>query len=497
VIGLGRAISNSSSGSGAPSARWYFVPLAALGAVAALLVGAVHAGSAMAAKNIVVVMTDDLDVRSMRVMKTTRRQIGHRGVRFVNSVVTTPICCPSRATFQTGLYAHNHRVVGNDPPNGGSSAFTNRIAARKTLAVRLHKVGYRTGYVGKYLNDPSSDGNFNVPKGWNQWFEPTAGTTYHMYNYILNANGHPQYYGGSPRDYQTRVLARKSANFISKSSRRRKPFFLMLGTVAPHDDGDREGHYQNPLAEPRYLHRFDDARLPTPPSFNERDVSDKPRALRRPRLSKGEKLAIRAEYRSRLESLLSVDDAVGRIIGRLRRTGELKHTVLIFTSDNGFLQGEHRETGKSEAYEESIRVPLLIRGPGLPRDERRTQVVANVDLAPTILDLAGAPRGGMDGRTLVPLIRHPDKGRHWERLIEMLRGSGQRPFRALRTRDYVIVKHPRERHPKLGPIGELYDLDKDPYQLVNRYRDPNYAGIRRRLSRHLKHMRNCSRRSCS
>lgn len=270
----------------------------------------------------------------------------------------------------------------------------------------------------------------------------------------------------------------------------------MLGAVAPHVDGQRRGRPRNPLAAPRYGSRFEHARLPKPPSFNEADVSDKPRFTRKPPLSHVRKLEIRALYRSRLRSLLSVDDAVRHIVGRLKRTGELNRTVIVFTSDNGFLLGEHRLTGKSVPYEESIGVPLLIRGPGIPHGQRRSQVVGNIDLAPTILDLAGAPRGGMDGRSLLPLIHNPKKVRSRNLLIEMLRGSGHRPFRALRGSRYVLIKTQRDRHRGLGPLGELYDLRKDPYEMDNRYRDPSYRDLRQKLSRRLKHLTGCRGSGC-
>jgi N-acetylglucosamine-6-sulfatase len=444
---------------------------------------------AIARPNIVVVMTDDQDVASMRVMKHTRNLIQRHGTRFVNSYVTTPLCCPSRATFHTGLYTHNHHVVANDGPHGGAAGFSRLVDPGQTLAVRLRRAGYRTGYVGKYLNNPGGDGNFNIPLGWSRWFELTFGTTYQMYDFVLNANGRAQHYGHSPRDYQTDVLARKALRFLSRSAGRR-PFFLMFGTVAPHRDSSRDGATQNPLAAPRHSTRFNHAPMRRSPSFNERRVSDKPGFLRRPRLRKKQKRKIRAHYRSRLESLLAVDDAVARIGRRLRRTGERDDTVLIFTSDNGYLLGEHRLTAKGFAYEEAAGVPLLLRGPGIPRRERRTQVVGNVDLAPTILDLANGRSSDMDGRSLLPLARNPNKAQGRDLLIEVLKGSGYRPLKAVRSgNNRVLVNH-------RGTPGELYDLAEDPFQLDNRYFRPAYRRIRRNLRVRLKKLADCHRRAC-
>ena len=461
-----------------------------------LALGALAPAAATASPNVVVVMTDDLDVGSMHVMKSTRNLIARRGIEFTSSFVTTPLCCPSRTTFQTGLYAHNHGVPGNDPPHGGAAGFSHSVRPGQTLAVRLQRAGYRTGYVGKYLNYPGSDGQLNVPPGWNQWFEPAFGTTYQMFGDVVDANGKMKTYGSSAHDYQTDLFARQSTRFIARSSKRRKPFFLMLGAVAPHVDGERRGKSHNPLAAPRYASRFEHARLPKPPSFNEHDVSDKPRFVRKPPLSHGRKLEIRALYRSRLRSLLSVDEAVRGIVNRLKRTGELDDTVIIFTSDNGFMLGEHRLTGKSLPYDESISVPLLMRGPGIPRGERRSQIVGNIDLAPTILDIAGAPHGKMDGRTLLPLARHPDREGRDDLLIEMLANSAHRRYKALRSQDYLYVESARDRHKRLGPVGQLYDLRKDPYEMVNRYRDESYRAVRKKLSRQLKRLQDCRRRGC-
>jgi N-acetylglucosamine-6-sulfatase len=309
-----------------------------------------------------------------------------------------------------------------------------------------------------------------------------------MYDWVLNANGRRRTYGDAPRDFQTDVLARKSLRFLSSSARRGKPFFLMLGTVAPHGT-DSSSNAQNPLAAPRHRTRFNRAPMRRPPSFNERDVSDKPGFTQRPPLSKRKKRSLRARYRSRLESLLAVDDAVEHIMRRLRRTGERRHTVVIYTSDNGYLLGEHRISGKALAYEESAGVPLLMRGPRIPHGARRTQVVGNVDLAPTILDLAQGRRSGMDGRSLLPLVSNPNRAQGRDLLIELLKGAGKRPFKAIRSGDYLLVNHP-------GQAGELYDLAKDPFQLHNRYRDRRYRDVRRELRSRLKALEDCRGARC-
>jgi N-acetylglucosamine-6-sulfatase len=172
-----------------------------------------------------------------------------------------------------------------------------------------------------------------------------------------------------------------------------------------------------------------------------------------------------------------------------RRAGERNETVLIFTSDNGYLLGEHRLRAKGLPYEEAAAVPLLMRGPGIPRGRRRTQVVGNVDLAPTILDLAGGRRAGMDGRTLLPLIRNRNKAKGRGVLIEVLRGSGYRPVRALRTRKYAFIDH-------RGSAAELYNMRRDPYQLASRYKQRPYRRAGRRLRSRVKVLAHCRRTRC-
>ena len=258
------------------------------------------------------------------------------------------------------------------------------------------------------------------------------------------------------------------------------PFFLWTTYVAPHTGRPRD--LADPLAErstvPAARHRwaFMGAALPRPPSFDEADVWDKPpRIQRRPRLADWEIAALADAHRQRLASLAAVDEGVARIVGALRAAGELRRTLLVFTSDNGFLAGQHRiRRGKVLAYEPSIRVPLLMRGPGLPRGVRRRQLVWNGDLAPTILDLTGARTGvRLDGRSLLPLARSPAAGRGREILLEGPPGrgtNGMPRFRGLRTARYKFVKHVRG-------ATELYDLEADPDETAQpRARAPRGVG---------------------
>lgn len=482
------------------SRRGRHLAAAALGAgalAAVVITAAPHAEPATPQKasprsNVVVILTDDQDNRSLRVMGDTRRLLAKRGVRFANAFATYPLCCPSRATFLTGRYAHNHGIMSNDAPRGGYPAFRRKVPPRRTLPVRMSRAGYRTAYVGEYLNDYGHANPRGIPPGWNEWAALTAGTDKRMYDYTLNVNGHLRHYGSAPGDYQTDVLARHAAGFVRSAAPNRQPFFLTLATLAPHEEFDElfgESPHRNPRPAPRHRDRFEGRGLPRPPSFNERDVTDKPGFLRRPRLSRAEIRALRRQYRSRLESLLAVDDAVERLVRALRRTHELRRTVIVFTSDNGYLLGQHRLDGKELAYEESVGVPLLVRGPGFPAGIRRYQPAGNIDLAPTVLDVARRnPHRHTDGVSLRALARNGTAEAGRALVLERDRPAGH-PYQGVWTRRWVLVRHDR------GAV-ELYDLARDPFELRNRAADPRYADQRRELMRRLRELRDCAGTSC-
>jgi arylsulfatase A-like enzyme len=435
-----------------------------------------HAGSGQR-PNVVVVMTDDQDARSVRVMRGVQQQLAGHGATFTNSFATFPLCCPSRATFLTGQYAHNHDVRDNEPPAGGYEAFDDS----RTLPISLRRAGYRTALFGKYLNGYKGS---RVPPGWSEWHVLTR-YPHRMYGYTLNENGRLRSYGSRPQDYQTDVLARKAAGFIDRASRRSRPFFLAMTPTAPHHESGRKPGSRNPRPAPRHSDRFRRASLPRPPSFNEADVSDKPAFIRDRPLIQGDALdRLAGKYRGRLGSLLAVDDAVRRLVSELRDAGELANTVFFFTSDNGYFLGEHRLVEKTHLYEEGARVPLIMRGPGVPEGVKRPQIAGNIDLAPTILDFTGAaPLRTMDGRSLLPLARRPGVAADRDILLE------NQSSEAVRTQRYMYAEHP-------GGETELYDLRTDPYQLRSRHGDPALATVRARLAQRLAELRNCAGANC-
>ena len=349
--------------------------------------------------------------------------------------------------------------------------------------------------IGKYLNDYTNSPP--VPPGWSEW-HAAAPNAQRVYNWRLNNNGTITQYGQAPQDFKQDVLTEKTVGFIERRAPLQRPFFLWLNYTAPHD-GDWGGapvsYCQDISAKPapRHAHAFDSEPLPRPPNFNEADVSDKPGQIRnRSRLSSAQITDIQRKYRCQLESLLSVDEGVEKIVAALRAQAELANTLVIFTSDNGFFNGEHRlPTGKEHIYEESIRVPLQMRGPGIPQGVTVNALSINADLAPTIVDAANATPGlAMDGRSLIPVAENPGIEQGRELLIENARGLEQQPsFTAIRTQRYMYAEH-------AGGERELYDLAADPFELQSRHNAPAYASVRSQLASRLGQLRTCAGASC-
>jgi len=443
----------------------------------------VDAATAPQRPNVLVLMTDDQTLESVRVMANVRSLLAAQGTTFANSFVSYSLCCPSRATFLTGQYAHNHGVMGNAPPQGGSA----KLDHSNTLAVWLQRSGYRTVHLGKFLNGYGRDATPPVPPGWSEWYGSVDPSTYRFFNYTLNENGTLHTYAGS---YQTDLYASKAVDLVGRLAAATQPFFLSVAFLAPHNgqprDGDDPANLGTPSPAPRHRNRFAAEPLPQPPSFNEADVSDKPAAVRR-RAGLGPRrvTAERELYQQRLESLLAVDEAIGRIVDAVRTSGELGRTLIVFTSDNGFMHGEHRiPSGKVVVYEPSIRVPLILRGPGVPRGRTHRDLVVNADVAATILDAANARAGRpLDGRSLLPLAR--DVRRRLGRDI------------LLETSNYSAIRTPRFKYVEYRTgEQELYDLARDPYELTSRHADPALAGIKAELARRLAKLRTCRGAAC-
>src|SRR3546814_518506 len=432
--------------------------------------------------NIVVILSDDEDLVSHAFMPKTKALIEEQGAAFDNYFVTYSFCCPSRATMLRGQYAHNHRIQGNVLPTGGARKFRALGHDRSTIATWLQAAGYRTGLIGKYMNDYRPEQGY-VPPGWDEWYAYSHG----YYNYVLNENGTPVRYGDTAADYSTDVFAGHAAAAIRRAAAGRAPFFFIVAPFAPHSP-------ERPA--PRHTDLFADAVYPRPASFDEADVSDKPSLIHElERLELWQLTAIDKIYRRRLAMLQSVDDLVAGVVAALRETGELDHTYVVYTSDNGWHMGEHRQfVGKTTAYEEDIRVPFAIRGPGVPKGARLTPFVLNNDLAPTIAAMADvAPPSYVDGRSFLPLLEDPEQS--WRqsfaierRQRETMEIVGPASFNALCTADWTYVEY-------FNGERELYDLQADPQQLQNVVTAAEPL-LLDQLSRRLAELANCAAANC-
>ena len=428
-------------------------------------------GTAAAASrlNLVVILADDERWDSNARMANVQRLLAAHGITFTNAFVTTSECCPSRASLLTGQYAHTTGVVQNFGPNSYPHFYE-----KSNLAVWLHDSGYDTALVGKYLNDYTVYGKHHVPPGWSRWVAMDSVPEERYYDYTLNENGKLVHYGTKVSDYSTDVLARKAREFVASA---KEPFFLYFTPIAPHLPATplpRDAKTPLTLQHPR-------------PNFNERDLSDKPwRSIYRRILQPAAVHYLDHEIEDdQLRSLRDLDRQVGALVASLERRGLLDRTVILYASDNGFLWGEHRLGGKIWPYEESIRVPLVVRVPwknvwGTTND----RYVLNLDYASTLAQLAGvSPRLPQDGRSLVPLLHGKSPPWRDDFVVEYLGASqyydgGPPPFQALRTTRWLYAEY-------LNGWRELYDLRADPYELRNLARDPATAATRARLAKRL------------
>lgn len=436
--------------------------------------------------NIVLIMADDLDLQlgTVATMPHLQALLVEEGLTLENFFVNASICCPSRASLLRGQYVHNHEVyINGPPPGGGFEVFRDRGLENDTIATRLQDAGYRTVLLGKYLNRyPFGSPDTYIPPGWDEWYAPSPTRPgYDQFNYTLNDNGTLVPYGSAPEDYLQDVLTGKALDFITRSVAGGEPFFVFFSAFSP--------HAPSPPA-PRHADLFPDAQAPRTPSFNELDVSDKPSGIRDlPLLTPDEIGQIDQGYRLWLQSMQAVDESIAAIVQTLQATGQLTNTYVIFTSDNGYHMGQHRLLpGKYLGYEEDIRVPLVVRGPQTPAGVALPHLSGIIDLAPTLVEIAGLPIPSyVDGRSLLPLwAPDPPAAREWRQafLFEQYVGDhrleydplGEPPdpfdsarfeevplyYSGLRLADWKYIEYDNGER-------ELYDLANDPYELENLY----------------------------
>jgi N-acetylglucosamine-6-sulfatase len=400
-----------------------------------------------------------------------------QGMQFQNAFVSNPLCCPSRATIMRGQYAHNTGVWHNNAgPDGGWLGYKNHDNEQDNIATRFDDAGYRTGLFGKYFN--GYDGT-TVPAGWDDWFAMLPAK---YFNYYVNDNGTRKFFGNSESDYSTDVLSKETQSFIDDSDVAGKPFFAYVAPKAPHEPA---------IPAPRHANTFDGVKAPRLLSFNEEDVGDKPPWIQsRPLASPTQIAEIDATHERRVESLQSVDELVEAVITKLRNVEALDNTYVVFTSDNGWHHGEHRiRSDKNQPYEESIRMPLLVRGPGVLAGTTN-KLTLNTDFFPTFTDLAGITTPEyVDGRSLRPVLKGNATSWRTAFLLER-RSDDEFPAPSL----YGIRTSAGEKYIEYeGGFKEFYDLKTDPYELNNSY-DANSTPTD--LATRLQALKDCAGATC-
>jgi N-acetylglucosamine-6-sulfatase len=483
--------------------------------------------------NIVTIMADDMRVDDLLFSPNVRRLIGKDGLTFNNSFSPYPLCCPARASFLTGLYAHNHGVYWHHRP-WGYGAFDDS----KTLASSLSKVGYRTAFVGKYLNGygpmkskVTGQRSYRyVPNGWDDWYgafeDPRVGNyhggTYNYFDTPYNINGRPT--NNRRGEYQTNTLGTFARKIVTDNSKKKAPFFMYLSFTAPHFGGTGEADDPRPgrdflrkdgtrsdfstPARPNWVKgKFDRVitRAPGVPKKGgpaEKDVSDKPQKLRRLKeLSPKGRKALAEVTRQRAEAIYVMDREIGRLVRTLKKRGEWDNTVIMFTSDNGYFLGEHRQrVGKVKAHEPSLRVPFLITGPGMRGGHTRNDPITTVDLSATILDIAGAtPPHLADGQSRLATLLTGDQGWTIPVVTEATHTTkGKRTDKAFTdARTSVGLRTPRYSYTRYdNGEGELYDLYVDPAQMENVYDNASYKTVRNALARMWPRYKDCAAATC-
>jgi N-acetylglucosamine-6-sulfatase len=531
----------------------------ACAAVAILAVSpAAQARTTAAAKdgrpNILVVMTDDQAAADVQHMPNVKRLLAARGTTFANAVDSFPLCCPSRATFITGQYAHNHGVIGNFYPYG----WYGMKDRGNTLPAWLQSSGYNTALIGKWLNGyGAKDAHGEIPKGFDTWRGLLDVSAYDYFNFVMNQNGKlkswgdpefarklvefanvevtplppgpggglgavlgkltelfgpaPYTYWGTEKatDYSPDVTGQVTEGLVRAQQNKKDPFFIWWSPAAPHREDvsttlmGRKG--ADPRPAPRYAAASKAYRLPKGPSFNEPDFSDKPANMRAeaPVLTQAQIDQLQLDYEGRIGSLRAVDDHVADLVRILRTTHQLDNTLIVFVSDNGWLQGEHRIPGdKFLPYEESLRVPFILRGPGIPAGKTVKGQVSNVDFASTVLDAANAKAGRtQDGVSLLPAVR--DTRKTPDRAIEIEaphplfddpsipQNAWDRPYKGVRTDRYTYVVYTE------AGDEELYDRSKDPNELRSVAADPAYAKVKASLKAKLAELDKCKGSACA
>jgi arylsulfatase A-like enzyme len=435
--------------------------------------------------NVVFVLCDDLRPDALGCYGSAHVRTPHidslakRGVRFANAFCTTSLCSPSRASILTGLYAHRHGVRDN---------FTELPDELPHWPAQLQKSGYATAYVGKWHMGEDNDN----PRPGFDWFVTHKGQGKY-FDTEWNVNGVRQ---ETPKGYYTHVVTDYAIDWV-KSVSGDKPWALCVGQKAPHS------FY---FPEEKYSKTFDSVEVPYPASAFQ--LEGKPEWIQqrlttwhgiygplfdwrkkfpdsRPEAVKDFERMVRAYW----GTILSVDDSMGRLVQYLKESGQFDNTIIVFIGDNGLLEGEHGMVDKRTMHEPSIRIPLIVCGPGLPADKVISGQVLTTDLAPSLLELCGAkPLPNIQGRSWVSLShgKDPDWRKGWFYEYNYEKQFPYTPnVRGIRTDEWKFIRYPHGDGKPDRHMAELYNLKQDPQELKNLATNPEFADTRRELEQQL------------
>ena len=456
--------------------------------------------------NIILIVADDMRADDMKNMPKTRRLLAGTGIEFTDALSPHPLCCPARAEYLTGQYAHNNGVHHNTGPHGGYPALINKT---DTIGTWLQESGYQTAFVGKFLNGYSQQPE--AAAGWTRW-NPSIDGTYSFNRTTFYNDGEPATYTSQADD----VAAAFTRLYIKDFAKHPQPFFIWTSNVSPHIRATPQG-WKQPLPSERHKNAYPDLQ---PPSKNDPAYLNPRKPVIPSEVEYGEvrDSHLTEQHRARTRSNLTIDDEVASIIATLKKTDELDNTIIMFTSDNGFMLGEHHRLGKNKPYEEAMRVPLLIRaGKDINPDQnpRATTLPATTtDITPTILDLADAtPRRLLDGVSFAAAITGDltETEQRWRNvqliqagrdyLTEQEAAAGDKgwKWRGVRTSRYTLAFTPTPEGDVPDELTDpfLIDRETDPYELINRAEDPAYSDVLQTLTQQAGYLFRCTGSSCS
>ncbi|KXS21503.1 Arylsulphatase [Gonapodya prolifera JEL478] len=437
--------------------------------------------------NIIFIITDDQDALydSLEYMPLTQKHLVQKGANFVNHHVTTPVCCPSRTSVLRSQFVHNHNLTDVFPPHGGYTKFRKDNLDNDYLPLWLKKAGYQTFFTGKFVVEYALTNYKTVPKGWDVFDGLIWPWTFdYLFPVFSLDGGWPRIYWGA---HQSDVIIEKTESFLKTALKKKdQPFFIYTAPAACHTTikvsalnftDPNAIKVSAPVPLPRHAHLFPNVTVPRTPNFNEPDFSKKPLwMLDIPLLSDHDIDRLDEAYRQRLRTLQGVDELVDKVVTLLEEAGELENTYIFYTTDNGYHLGAHRlGMGKEFPYEEDIRVPLIVRGPGIKMNTVVNDLTLHVDLAATFTALAGqgVPRIS-DGKPLPLFDGFVAKAKErsvfpiefWEEALDELTGRRypNNTWKAVKietesgTFKYVV---------RCSGDYELYDLRADPYEINN------------------------------